>query len=250
MPSRYPDWWRRAKPDIDDAVGEFAAWLRNKVAEIKPHHLIAKNPYLFRARAPKDAEQLASRLIDAFLSSSEETRFGDILEQVAIVMCREAKGGWKSSADGIDLEYDDGPVPIRNIVQIKSGTNWGNSSQRKKLVSDFQSAVRTLRQGSGQVMVQPVEGICYGPSGKKDFGSHIRLVGNAFWHEISGWPDAGRAVLTIVGHHASNGLSEVLNEARSNVVAYLQRSRAASNDRVDWDRLFDIVMMPTRERPK
>lgn len=100
------------------------------------------------------------------------------------------------------------------------------------------------------MVVQAIEGICYGPSGRKDFGSHIRLVGNVFWHEISGWPNTGRAVLTIVGHHASNGLSEVLDEARSNVVAYLQRSGAASNGRIDWDRLFDIIMMPTQERPK
>ena len=248
MPSSHPDWWRLAEPDIHAAISEFAAWLQGKVAAIKPRDLIVKNPYLFRARAPEDAEQLASRLIDSFLSSSEETRFGDILKGVAVTICRKAKGGWKSSTDGIDLEYDDGG--IRNIVQIKSGPNWGNKSQREKLVLDFQIATRTLRQGSGQVVVQPVEGICYGPSERKDVGSHIRLVGNEFWHEISGWADAGRAVFTVVGQHASNGLSEVINEARSRVVSYLQRSGAASNGRVDWDMLFDIIMMPTRERPK
>ena len=248
MPSPYPDWWRLAEPEVHAAVSEFATWMQDKVAAIKPRDLIVKNPYLFRARAPKDAEQLASRLIDAFLSSSEETRFGDILERVAIAICQKAKGGQKSSTNGIDLEYVDGQ--IRNIVQIKSSTNWGNKSQREKLVSDFQSATKTLRQGSGQVVVQAVEGICYGPSGRKDYGSHIRLVGNEFWHEISDWPDTGRAVLTIVGQHASNGLSDVIDEARSRVVAYLQRSGAASNGRIEWDRLFDIIMMPTRERPK
>lgn len=94
MPSPHPEWWRRAEPDIHAAVREFATWMRDKVAEIKPHNLIVKNPYLFRARAPEDAEQLASRLIDAFLSSSEETHFGDILEQVAIVIAG------KPGADG------------------------------------------------------------------------------------------------------------------------------------------------------
>lgn len=165
MPSSYPDWWPIAEPDIHAAVSEFATWMQDKVAAIKPRDLIVKNPYLFRARAPKDAEQLASRLIDAFLSSSEETRFGDILERVAIAICQKAKGGQKSSTNGIDLEYVDGH--IRNIVQIKSSTNWGNK-----------------------------------------------------------------------------------NEARSRVVAYLRRSGAASNGRIDWDKLFDIIMMPTRERPK
>jgi len=195
----HPDWWDKAEPGIHAAISDFSEWMQNKVATIRPYQLIVKNPYLFRARSPESADQLAARLIEAFLSSSEETRFGDILEETAIAICRAAKGGWKSSADGIDLEYDENG--IRTIMQIKSGTNWGNSSQRKKLVADFQSATRTLRQGSG-IQVRCVEGICYGPSGIKDYGSHIRLVGNDFWQGISGWPDTGRAVLQARGSAA------------------------------------------------
>ena len=69
----YPDWWKRAEPDIHAAISDFAKWMQNKVTTIKPYQLIVKNPYLFRARAPETAHQLAARLIDAFLSSSEET---------------------------------------------------------------------------------------------------------------------------------------------------------------------------------
>lgn len=237
----YPDWWERAEPDIHTAIGDFADWMRNKINAIKPHRLIVKNPYLFRARAPAGAEQLAARLIDAFLSSSEETRFGDILERTAISICREAKGGRKSGASGIDLEYDEDGT--RTIMQIKSGTNWGNSSQHKKLVSDFQAATRVLRQGS-DIQVRCVEGICYGASGVKDRGSHVRLVGNAFWEDISGWPHAGRAVLRIVGHHAANGLTEVVTAARASVVEYLEQSGATVHGVVDWDRLYDLIMAP------
>lgn len=243
----HPDWWARAEPGIHASISNFAEWMQNKVATIKPHQLIVKNPYLFRARAPRNADQLAARLIDAFLSSSEETRFGDILESTAVAICRESKGGWKSSADGIDLEYDEDEV--RTIMQIKSGTNWGNSSQRKKLVSDFQSAVRTLRQGRS-MQVRCVEGICYGPSGLKDYGSHIRIVGNAFWQDISGWADAGRAVMRVVEQHAANGLKDVVAGTRATVVDYLQRSGVTTHGDVDWDRLYDLIMMPARERPR
>ena len=242
-----PDWWERAEPDIHEAISDFAEWMQNKVATIKPYQLIVKNPYLFRARAPETANQLAARLIDAFLSSSEETHFGDILEATAIAICREAKGGWKSSADGIDLEYDENST--RTIMQIKSGVKWGNSSQRKKLVSDFQSAVRTLRQGS-RMEVRCIEGICYGPSGPKDYGSHIRLVGNAFWQDISGWADTGRAVLHVVESHAANGLAGVIAMARASVVDYLQRSGVTTHGDINWDRLYDLIMLPTRERPR
>ncbi|MCY4300883.1 MAG: PmeII family type II restriction endonuclease [Aestuariivita sp.] len=256
----YPDWWKRAEPSIHEEIGEFSNWIQAKVGAIQPHQLIVKNPYLFRARAPESAEQLASRFIDAFLSSSEETRFGDILEGAVISICKEAKGGWKSSADGIDLEYDENN--IRTIVQIKSGVKWGNSSQRKKLVTDFQSATRTLRQGKN-VQVRCVEGVCYGPSGIKDFGSHIRLVGNEFWYDISGWVDTGRAVLEIVDQHASNGLTDAIYAARNNVVDYLERSGVARSqeprrsspdlsiqNNLDWSRLYDLIMMPTKDRPK
>lgn len=238
---QYPDWWERAEPDIHAAISDFADWMQTKIATIKPHKLIVKNPYLFRARAPTGADQLAARLIDAFLSSSEETRFGDILEQTAISICREAKGGRKSGASGIDLEYDEDGT--RTLMQIKSGTNWGNSSQHKKLVSDFQAATRVLRQG-GDIQVRCVEGICYGASGVKERGSHVRLVGNAFWNDISGWSGAGRAVLHIVGHHAANGLTEVVAAARASVVEHLEQSGATRDGMVDWDRLYDLIMAP------
>lgn len=249
MPSMQspPEWWNHAEPEIHATVSGFGAWILEKVVTIKPHALIQKNPFLFRARAPENADQLAGRLIDSFLSSSEETRFGDILEEIAQIICREAKGGWKSSADGIDLEYDEGQ--LRTITQIKSSKNWGNNSQRKRLVSDFQSAVRTLRRGT-TMQVRCVEGICYGPSGISDLGSHIQIVGNSFWREISGWDEAGCAVFEIVGHHASNGLNDAVQIAREHVVSYFERSGVVSNGDLDWNRLFEIIMMPTKERPR
>jgi len=50
-------------------------------------------------------------------------------------------GGRKSGITNIDLEFDtDGK---RNIVTIKSGPNWGNSSQIAKTVADFKTAKKT-----------------------------------------------------------------------------------------------------------
>lgn len=243
-----PDWWKVAEPKVHAAVSDFVKWVEQKISKESPRKLIVKNPFLFRARAPKDADELADRLLDAFLSSSEETHFGDILEDISIAICREAKGGRKSSTSGIDLEYEEGSV--RTVAQVKSGVKWGNSSQRKKLVSDFTTATRILRQGDN-IHVRCVEGICYGPSGIKDRGTHLKIVGNAFWEDISGWSDTGRAVLRIIEYHAGNGLLDVRKSARADVVSYLQRTGASSqNGIVDWDRLYDLIMMPTRERPR
>ena len=244
-----PSWWSRAEPDIHAQVVDFTEWMHEKVSAIQPHQIIEKNPFLFRARAPADASQLADRLVDAFLSSSEETRFGNILEGVAVVICRAAKHGRKSSTSGMDIEYDD-ELGERTIMQIKSGRNWGNKSQRTKLVADFRTATRVLRQG-GSIHVRCVEGICYGPSGSTDLGTHIRLIGDAFWHDISGWDGTGRAVFALIEDHAGNGLTDVLEITRARLVAYLRRSGAATlSGQINWDKLYDIIMSPTPDRPR
>lgn len=242
-----PNWWSDAEPEIHSAVEDFAKWMQNKIADIQPHHLIEKNPFLFRARAPENAEQLADRLIDAFLSSSEETRFGGILEDIAVSVCKAAKDGMKSSSEGIDLEFDESGT--RTIVQIKSGVNWGNASQRKRLVSDFQAATKRLRQGG--VTSQCVEGICYGPSGTKDLGSHLKIVGNDFWFAISGWADAGKAVLKVIEHHAANGLADARDVARQKMVEYFQRTGCVVREsRIEWGNVYDVIMTPKRQRPR
>lgn len=51
--------------------------------------------------------------------------------------------------ENIDLEYD--RAATRTLVQIKSGPNWGNASQKRALQERFASATRTLKQGSASL---------------------------------------------------------------------------------------------------
>ena len=236
-----PDWWDAAEPDIHAAVGSFTDRVRGRIENLSPRQLVAaKNPFLFRARVQSDAELLATMMIDAFVSSSEETMFGNVLEDIAVAICHHAKGGRKSSTPNIDLEYDDGGQ--RTIIQVKSGPNWGNSRQRAKLVDDFRSATAVLRQGSN-LQVRPVEGVCYGPSTTRELGSHIQLIGNDFWRDISDWRGTARNVLRVIGHHAGNGLTEVRDDARDRMVSHLQTEGVVTgNGRVRWGRLLALVM--------
>ena len=245
---KYPSWWPQAEPKIHGRLEDFTNWMRVKITNLHPHKLIEKNPFLFRARAHDNVSELANKLVDAFISSSEETRFGAILEDIAIDICEEARSGWKSTGNGIDLEYNDGNIRI--LTQIKSSNKWGNSSAHKKLVSDFNNATKTVRQREG-VNVRCVEGICYGPSQTIDKGTHLRIIGNKFWEEISEWKETGRAVFEIVGYHAGNGMSTELALAHTNIVDYLLRVKvASSDDKLNWNRLYELTMMKPSERPK
>ncbi|MFQ5560028.1 MAG: PmeII family type II restriction endonuclease, partial [Nitrospinota bacterium] len=74
-------------------------------------------------------------ILDAHLSSQEETLFGGFLEGLAIYICNQVYQGNKSSAEGIDLEFE--KDSSKYIVSIKSGPHWGNSSQIKKMQDNF-----------------------------------------------------------------------------------------------------------------
>ncbi|MGH8672048.1 MAG: PmeII family type II restriction endonuclease, partial [Burkholderiales bacterium] len=65
-----------------------------------------KTPYLFKAKHVEIADVLVKQLLDAHLSSQEETVFGDFLEALAIYVCEQTFKGRKSNAEGIDLEFD------------------------------------------------------------------------------------------------------------------------------------------------
>ncbi len=130
-----------------------------------------KNPYLFKAKHLLTADSIIKSLTDAYISSKEETIFGDWLEGLAIHINMQVYNGWKSGIKGIDLELDkDG---TRYIVNIKSGPNWGNSSQIEKMKSDFIAAKRTLRTSNSGIRVNAINGCCYGRDSNQDKGEYF-----------------------------------------------------------------------------
>lgn len=242
-----PYWWSEAEREADPIIGEFVAKLRDKLAVPPEKILMRKNPFLYRVRVKSDADELVKMIIDAYLSSSEETLFGTVLEQVAISVCRHAKGGRKSSTEEIDLEYGDDDK--RTLIQIKSGVNWGNSSQHKAQRDAFSRARRILRQGHANLHVRCIEGCCYGKSEIRDRGTHEKIVGNEFWKEISGWDGTAGAVLGLIGRHAANGLTDARTKAQEQMIEFLRREGVADSDGIiSWDRLLALIMRPARSR--
>lgn len=144
-----------------------------------------KNPYLFQSLDPVGPRELIAHMMNAYLFSQEEAMFGEFLERLAIEMARLAYGGRKSGITGIDLELEKGDD--RYIVSIKSGPNWGNSSQLAKMRTDFRNATRTIRRGNPTVNVVAVNGCCYGQTtASYDKGDYLKLSGRAFWLFLTG----------------------------------------------------------------
>jgi hypothetical protein len=169
---------------VNENIDLFHARRLRCVQQLTLSHLINKNPYLFRAKNVTKASELVEETMAAFLSSSEEKDFGDFLEGLAIFVASKALDGRKSASPGIDLELVRGGV--HDVISIKSGINWGNSSQQEKLAEHFSKALIRLRQG--RVNAEGVLGICYGKvkTGRNPKYGYLKLVGQNFWTFISG----------------------------------------------------------------
>jgi len=230
-----PVWWSGVEDQIDSLMQDYVVKIGQKLEVTPANIVLRKNPFLYRVRAIEGTDQLATMLVDAYLSSSEETIFGNTLEGIAIAICSHSKGGRKSGISNIDLEYDEGST--RTVIQIKSGPNWGNSSQHKSLLSSFTSASKILRQGSKKIDVRCVEGICYGKSKSTDRGSHLRLIGDDFWFDISGSAETPQAIMQMIGGHAGNGLYEARKKAEADIVEYLEHHTVSRSNKIDWERL-------------
>lgn len=143
-----------------------------------------KNPYLYKAKNILTAQDFVKNLLDAFLQSQEETLFGDFIESLAIFVCQKVFSGFKSKRlEGIDLEF------VKNgftyIVEIKSGPNWGNSSQIKKMIDNFKSAKNILQSENNEIKVIAINGCCYGIENNPDKGEYFKYCGQEFWQFIS-----------------------------------------------------------------
>ncbi|MDR0983353.1 MAG: cytosolic protein [Culturomica sp.] len=186
---------------VEDNIGIFHEKRIKSLDTLKLSDVLKrKNPYLFKAKYTETSEQIVRGIVDAHISSNEETIFGDWLEGLAIFVNEKVYGGWKSGIKNIDLEFDkDG---MRYIVTIKSSKNWGNSSQVAKLISDFKTAKKTLRTSNSQLQIIAVNGCCYSYDNQPDKGDYYKYCGQEFWTFISGNENLYLEIVEPLGHKA------------------------------------------------
>ena len=222
-------------PIVERHVEAFHEARRQRIGRIGVRDLLRKkNPYLFIARGADTPRELARALVDATLSSSEETMFGQTLEDIAIDVCEAAFGGRKSAAPGIDLEFErDG---ARYLVAIKSGPSWGNSSQVTKMRDDFRRAISVVRQGRRGIDAQAINGCCYGTP-NADRGDYRKVCGAAFWELVSGEPDLYGRLADSLRRASANGHNAAIEALTERIEDELADGWCDEAGRLDWPRV-------------
>ncbi|WP_068817865.1 PmeII family type II restriction endonuclease [Phormidesmis priestleyi] len=215
-----------------------------------------KNPYLFKAKNIELAGDFVKSIVDAYLSSQEETIFGNLLEDFAIFVSSRLHKGFKSSLKSVDLEFE------RNgcyyIVGIKSGTNWGNSDQINRMKDNFRKARKILHERGVHQEIVAVNGCMYGKDNNplkdkkllnKKFVDeepdkiYYKRAGQDFWEFISGDEDLYQEIIVPIDKEAKRKdelfratYVAKVNEMTSDFDCYFM-----TNYQIDWVKLVDYV---------
>ncbi len=201
--------------------------------------LLRKNPYLFKAKNVLTAQDIVKGILDAHLSSQEETIFGEFLEGLAIFINSKTYRGTKSSAVGIDWEFE--KDEIKYIVNIKSGPNWGNSRQVSKMKEDFRKAKRILQTNTSKKKIIAVNGCCYGKDNSPDKGEYLKLCGQRFWEFTSGAKNLYTDIIEPLGHRAKEKNEEFLiaySQIINKFTFEFNKEFCEDTGKIDWIKLI------------
>jgi hypothetical protein len=224
---------------VEENIGTFHQKRIAGLQDLKLKRVLSKkNPYLFKAKYVLTAQDIIKSLTDAFISSQEETIFGDWLEGLAIFINSKVYNGRKSGIPGIDLEFD--KDNIRYILTIKSGPNWGNSSQITKMVADFRTAKKTLRTSNSQLNIMAVNGCCYGRDNNPDKGDYFKYCGQKFWEFVSGDTDLYTKIIEPLGHQAKERNDDFIQSYAQMINKFTKEfadTFCKDDGSIDWDKL-------------
>lgn len=220
----------------------------NNLNQLNLHGVLKrKNPYLYKAKNIELAGDLVKSIVDAFLSSQEETIFGNLLEDFAIYVSRTLYGGFKSELKSVDLEFErDG---VYYVVGIKSGTNWGNSDQVNRMRDNFKTAKQLLR-ARGHAGVVAVNGCLYGKD-RQPFKRHAdpekeyyKYAGQEFWYFVSGDDNLYQEIIKPIDTEArqkdetfKRAYAAKVNEMTLNFT----NNFMTLDNQIDWLKLIDYV---------
>ena len=134
---------------IAKALKTFYGTLIEKIDTLDIKKVIKrKNPYLYRAKAMESASEIVESVLSAFVTSSEETIFGNcFFEPIAIAV----SGGNKALAEGIDLMIQDDDSNTIYAIAVKSGPSVFNADSKKTPGTEFYGNSKIGTAGKGKI---------------------------------------------------------------------------------------------------
>ena len=200
-----------------------------------------KNPYLYRAKAMENASDIVNSVLNAFISSSEETIFGNcFFEPIAIA----ASGGNKALAEGVDIMIQDNDSNTIYAVAVKSGTSVFNADSKKRQEQNFMAASKLAQQAKARF--EAYIGYAYGKKKMSDRGTpkiYQELAGKKFWEKLTGEEDFYLKIIRFMGTLPEQYVSaykESYNKAFNRLVREFSNKFCKEDGSIDWEKLVEF----------
>ena len=186
-----------------------------------------KNPYLYRAKAMQSATEIVDSVLTAFVSSSEETIFGNcFFEPIAIA----ASGGNKALAEGIDIMIQNNETNTISAIAVKSGPSVFNADSKKRQEQNFTAASKLAQQAKKE-------------SGRGKPKMYQELAGKRFWAELTGDEDFYIKIIGYMGTMPEKYVAdykESYNRAANRLVREFSNSFCREDGSIDWEKLVEF----------
>ena len=222
---------------VADALGQFYENLVRNVNSLNISRVLKrKNPFLFRAKAMDRAADIVDSILGAFVSSSEETIFGNVFfEPVALA----AVQGQKALAEGIDIMVERGETIY--AIAVKSGTSVFNADSRKKQEENFIAASKLAQQAKKRFV--PIVGYGYGrkkTSSKGRAKLYTELAGKDFWTALTGdesfYIDLVRYMDKLPENHIEE-FRKAYQNASNRLIREFTQTFCQMDGSIDWEKL-------------
>lgn len=152
--------------------------------KIKLKSLLKKKNTLLAASEPiETAFDYAKWCLDNWLFSSKESKFGHVLERMAFYVANVNLQILPYTLTGIDLVV--GNNNYLDLVQIKSGPNWGNSDQKHQMIENMKNAELIIQNDLDGREVRFINLVCYGTDGPSNKGDYLKFCGQECWNYLT-----------------------------------------------------------------
>ncbi len=222
---------------IRRSLDEFYQRRIKKLSELKLRSVLRKkNPYLFRAVGVQDAYEIVDEILRAYMSSSDETIFGDAFFEPIAKLC---SGGTVSPSEGVDIAIETDTV--YKAVAVKSGPNIFNSSQAKRQDQEFRSLRSRLLKLHKQF--DALLGHAYGRKSSDPKNNRIYRIrsGQVFWEELTGDSDFYIKLIHLMRDHPKQHrttFEEEWHKAVNRFVHDFLNNFGNPDGSIDWEKLL------------
>lgn len=239
-----------------ELLEDFHARRLAKLERIKVAHLLRKNPYLYRSIGYVAAADYIKATLDALVSSSDETIFGNVFfEPLAKWAAQQAYAGQV----GVTVQVGGGAgfdVSIETLtdykaIAVKSGVNIFNSQSDKQQKTELDALQARIRKE--KKVFHPIIGYGYGRKQQRDKNPKVlKLAGQVFWAEITGDEDFYQRISFALGDkpvELSTEFEKAYARARNRLEKEFMDNYVDADGNIAWASLIAFSSACNKPKP-